>query len=393
MIVELKGVEFENKGSYLMLLAIQSELYSRMPNVMFAIRASSVASPEQIRQVPALRKINLRKNIFDFNKLTYLIPSTMRRFLIKCGIVLESDVDMIMDASGFSYSDQWSSNVRIYHLENELKRFNLTQKLYIFLPQAFGPFSDKDTCDRIRNSFRHAAMICARDKNSFEHLKKILGRPSNLHQFPDITVNLDGFINEAAEIYQDTACIIPNSIMLSSQNPCAHWHSSYEWTLVKAIECYQSLGLKPFFLNHSSQKDIALINKVNACITAPIPVLDEANPLVVKGIIGAAAAVFSSRYHGCLSALSQGKACVGTAWSHKYEALYSEYNAKEFLISSPLNVEKLQRLIAKSCVSQKSATGQIMLCSKRDRKRCLKMWDDISILVKSNIEISKSVKQ
>ena len=143
MIVEIKGVEFKNRGSQLMLWAVVNQLREWWPKVRFAMRSSSIATPEQLLKIPAIRKLSLRKNIVDFNRFTYILPKSFRDRLLKFDIVLEADIDMIIDASGFSYSDQLPSTLRLYHLQNELLRFRRWQKPYVFLPQAFGPFKEK----------------------------------------------------------------------------------------------------------------------------------------------------------------------------------------------------------------------------------------------------------
>jgi colanic acid/amylovoran biosynthesis protein len=62
--------------------------------------------------------------------------------------------------------------------------------------------------------------------------------------------------------------------------------------------------------------------------------LSEADPLALKGVLGGAGLVVSSRYHGCVNALSQAVPCLGTAWSHKYAALFDDFGAGGQLLTS-----------------------------------------------------------
>ena len=55
MIIEIKGVGFENKGAQLMLLAIVEETKHRWPNARFVLSRSS-GTAQQRDMVPALLK-------------------------------------------------------------------------------------------------------------------------------------------------------------------------------------------------------------------------------------------------------------------------------------------------------------------------------------------------
>jgi polysaccharide pyruvyl transferase WcaK-like protein len=374
MIIEIKGVEFENKGSHLMLVAIVRKIRSVWPTAEFALTHSDKASYAQRQNVANFRKVNLRKNYIDINWISYFLPSALRSFLKWCGLVTEADVDMIIDASGFSYSDQWPSKVRIYHLNNELERFHLYVKPYIFLPQAFGPFSHIASRERIKKSFKYAALICAREQESLINIQEITGPLESLVQYNDFTNLADGIVPKLFDHNKSWACIVPNNNMLNVRNVNKTWLDKYEIILVEAISYYRKKGLTPFFLNHEGEKDGALIDYINRIVDEPVPIVMELDPLLVKGVIGASRAVLSSRYHGCISALSQGISCIGTSWSHKYELLYHQYDATELLLDPNTNVEELQRSIDIS-LEEDSHIAKLIACKSLElRANSVDMW-------------------
>ena len=381
MIIEIKGVEFENKGAHLMLVAIVQQLNGRWPHALIALSHSSKASSRQRAAVASLRKIALRKHRIDLNTLSYFLPRWIRQKMMAWGLVTEADIDMIIDASGFSYSDQWPSKVRILHVKNELLRFNRHNKPYLFLPQAFGPFTTASSRRHIADTFDCAAMICARDQISYEHIKGLTGSIPNLYQYGDFTNLAAGVVPASFDRQRRWACIVPNKNMVNQRNVNGAWLPRYEEMLVEAIDYYAELGLKPFFLNHEGGEDGALIARVNAALEQPIPVVAEDDPLAVKGIIGASEAVLCSRYHGCISAMSQGIACIGTSWSHKYELLYDQYGADALLLQPETPTPELKNIIDLSLQKDNDLSKALEANALLLKTESAALWDHIQSIV------------
>lgn len=380
MIVEIKGVEFENKGALLMLASILEKLKEKWPDVEIALSPSVKSSYLQRASVPAWQKFSLRKHVIDLNSLTYRLPVYFRRRLKAWGIVTEVDIDMIIDASGFSYSDQWPSKIRIYHLKKELVRFKNKGKPYIFMPQAFGPFTTKSSRVRIADSFKYAAMICAREQQSYDNLAELTGPIPNLHQYGDFT-NLTSGTIPSWYLGEKQACIVPNKNMVNPRNANKTWIKRYESMLVTAIDYYREKGLSPFFLNHEGNEDGELITRVNSELEEPIPVISEPDALKVKGIIGSSRAVLCSRYHGCISALSAGIACIGTSWSHKYELLYDQYGANELLLSSEVTDDELKAVIDLSLRLDGAQVDAIAKQASLLKHKAGEMWQQFDSVV------------
>lgn len=348
MIIEIKGVEFENKGAELMLHSVLSRVSQYWPDAEIALSPSKKAPFFKRAKLATWQKISFRKLYFDFNELSYYLPNLIKNWLKKWGIITEADIDMVIDASGFSYSDQWDPAMSIRHLAGEINRNAKHHKPYIFMPQAFGPFSADNVRSMINTSFKNAALICAREQDSYQHLHNITGDLAHLKIFGDFTNAQTGIIPSYFTHGDTKACIIPNKNMINPRNKNKSWLDSYKSMLVNAIEIYQQQGLTPFFLNHEGTEDGQLIDEINKSLPTPLNVISEEDPLAVKGIIASCKAVLCSRFHGCVSALSNNVACLGTSWSHKYERLYDGYQANDLLLMPDISKEELSKVIIRT---------------------------------------------
>lgn len=337
MIIEIKGVQFVNKGAELMLYAVLQQIEKLWPDAEIALRACPNSPYLKRARLSAWQKISLRKHIIDLNKFSYSLPTKVNASLKRLGIVTEADIDLVLDASGFAYGDQWPVR-QLTHISHEIARYHANKKPYIFLPQAFGPFSNPALESSIRSHWGKAALIFARDKVSYSHLARCLetDKQTNeaLHLMPDFT-NLVKGNHVGLDNADKTVLIIPNGKMISHRNGRTSWIENYTALMSKmCLEVHDS-GFIPLLLNHDGAKDAKLCEQIIAGSLLELQTITLDDPLDVKGVIGEVAAVISSRFHGCVSALSQGVPCIGTSWSHKYEALFADYGQQDMLISTP----------------------------------------------------------
>ena len=137
MKIEIKGVQFVNKGAELMLSAILARIEQYWPDADIVLKGGPLSSYKQRALLGAYQKLSLRKNRLDLNGLFYCMPKSFHRYLKTWGILTEADIDIVLDASGFAYGDQWGW-LQIRHLGAELSRSAKHGKQYVFLPQAFG---------------------------------------------------------------------------------------------------------------------------------------------------------------------------------------------------------------------------------------------------------------
>ncbi|QBL09778.1 polysaccharide pyruvyl transferase family protein [Rheinheimera sp. D18] len=330
MMIEVKGVQFVNKGAELMLHAVLQQLQQHWPEADIAL-APGPNSPYKARaRLAAYQKLPLSKGRLDLNGLSFFLPARLRNWLkSRLGLVTEADIDVVLDVSGFAYSDQWPSAL-ITQLCNEIKRADKHGKKYILLPQAFGPFTRAADISQLKAALPLATLVCAREHTSYQYLRTLLGDAQNVVQYPDFTNLVKADLADEQMVPADTVLIIPNSNMVSSRNKQALWQQTYIPMLQHAIQSIRRFGFTPVLLNHEGAADDAICQQLKRDLD--VMLINESDPVAVKGIIASSKAVICSRFHGCVSALSQGVPCLSTSWSHKYERLFEEYQLENCIL-------------------------------------------------------------
>lgn len=344
MFIEIKGVQFVNKGAELMLASVVERVKQYWPEADIVLEGNPLSPYKNRALLGAYQKLSLRKNIIDLNFLSYYLPKNIRNYLKKWGIVTEADINIVLDAAGFAYGDQWGA-LKVKHLGGELKRYKNNSCKYIFLPQALGPFSRTADQQVLKETLPNAALICAREEDSCKHIRALIGDAENLVQYPDFTNAVKGVVPDYWQDGQQKVCFIPNSNMIGVKNKNERWKNNYISIMTLLMTQVQSLGYEVVLLNHEGEGDRDICNVLNQHFDNKLTIIEESDPLKVKGIIGDSKAIVCSRFHGCVSALSQGVVNLGTSWSHKYEQLFKEYGVSELLIDPNVSDEAQIALI------------------------------------------------
>jgi polysaccharide pyruvyl transferase WcaK-like protein len=345
MIIELRGVEFHNKGAELMLLAILEKVRSRFPTAIFVMEVSKITPLEKQRKLGIYAKLEVQRlwnrgrSIGQFNFLT---PGYLKR----CGgMITENEVDVVLDGSGFAFGDFWGPEYAQRRLSNCIARWKKAGKKVVLLPQAFGKFENQKLQEEMKRIISRADLIFARDRFSYGYLREVQQNDSNTFLKPDFTNLIAGHV----PLYFDAAAlevaIIPNNKLV--QSGVFSSKAAYLDFLKRTVDIVAAKGKKPFFLIHEGRKDLDLAEHVNADFGMQVPIVVEDDPLAVKGMIGLCEAVITSRFHGLVSALTQSVPCLCVGWSHKYVALMEDYDyAEGLLVDKDLSAEGLTQKIA-----------------------------------------------
>lgn len=351
MLIEIRGVQFNNKGAYLMLQACLEQIYRLWPEADIALEPSANSPYIARSKLGVYQKVPLQFKGVRFHRLAWLLPKKLKKFLKhNFGFVFESDIDLVLDASGFAYGDQWGGRA-VKSVSAEIKRLRRHHSGYIFLPQAMGPFTDPKDRAALAAALPKALLVCPRDNESTGYLQQCC-QSSVIQQFADFTNLVAPKVPE--ELPEQYALIIPNSAMISRKNNDKGWHEHYLRVLEASILAVRKSGMQPILLNHEGPQDRVICEQLQQKFR-DIPVVSPKTPDVVKGWISQAQLVISSRFHGCVSALSTSVPCIGTSWSHKYEMLFSEYQQSAMLLQPGSDVTQIIELIEVACSERNKA--------------------------------------
>ncbi|MBT0587610.1 polysaccharide pyruvyl transferase family protein [Alteromonas oceanisediminis] len=374
MNIEIRGTQFVNKGAELMLHAVLQALAEWRSDINVVLRPNRQTPYACIANVGAYKKLMLQKGPLNLNRFSDLIPQSWRKQMAQqWGIITEADIDAVLDASGFAYGDQWPSRV-ITQLCAELHRFDQRNKPYVLLPQALGAFTRPTDVHALQRALPKASLILAREASSYNHVAELLSDQSNLRQFPDFTNIVKGRCPDYFTDGKSTLLLVPNNKMVSSQNSNNLWATRYLNLFVQLSELGIAEGLTPVILNHEGAGDAPICADIAAACSQPLKIIEENDPLVVKGIIGQSRAVVCSRFHGCVSALSQGVPCIGTSWSFKYERLFEEYEQQKFMLQADSSVAEVNALFTHLMAQQTDPDRGPILAFKR---RTEQMWQTV----------------
>jgi polysaccharide pyruvyl transferase WcaK-like protein len=372
MLIEIRGTDFVNKGAELMLNAVHQKVSSELPDTSF-VTAPYVNDYQSRLELGLYQKIWFQRYGIQWGRLGLLIPKKLRKAY---GMILDKEINVVLDASGFSYSDQWGDSPSLI-MASCTRKWKKRGVKVILLPQAMGPF----TSNKIRKAFtfiaENADLVFPRDDISYKHVTELVGKRDNVFQAPDFTNIVSGKMPDNPEKFKGRYCLIPNYRMIdkTSDGQSIHYSSFCATCLKYLVE----LGQKPFILIHEGTNDMKLAEKIVEESGNKIEIFRETNALKIKGIIGLCDGVISSRFHGLVSALSQGVPSIATGWSHKYDMLFKEYGLSDGCISVTIDNQVLRNKIEQITQqnSRKEIISNITKAAALYKKQTEAMWQKV----------------
>lgn len=330
MRIEARPGSFINKGGELMMRAIEQELGRDAELVV----EPWIAPYTERARLGLGQKLWVRRLGPAAGWPAAALSRPVRR---RFGIVAEPEIGAVLDASGFRYTDDDRYGARsARELATNATRWRAQGMTVILLPQAFGPFRTAAVREPFQRALEAVDLVYARDPQSEAHLRELSPGDERLRRAPDFTIDLVGraLATEpglAARLgAAPYACIVPNDRMLERTEPAVA--AGYLGFLESIAHALHALGLRPVLLLHEAAADTAFADRLRPALGPEPLAITAADPLLLKGILGGAAVVVSSRYHALISAMSQGVPVIATGWSHKYVTLLDAFGCPEQLL-------------------------------------------------------------
>jgi colanic acid/amylovoran biosynthesis protein len=284
----------------------------------------------------------------------------------------------LLDASGFALGDQWAASGRRNRTLEKFRSFRRAGKSVVLLPQAFGPFQANLAMRGVaRDMVETTDLVYARDESSLGHLREIVPDHPGLRLAPDFTALVEGLAPCDMPAGDAPAAVIPNTQMVVRTDI---GEDGYLGFLIGSIQLLRANGLDPFVLLYETSKDRAIAAAVQSEL-GDVEVVEHPDARVLKGIIGRCVVTVGSRFHGLVSALSQGVPSIGTGWSHKYSELFREYGCSECLVDLRSNPERFADIVSE-VVSQRELRRKALLeRAVPIRHQIRAMWGEIDSLL------------
>ncbi len=341
---------FVNKGAELMLISVVQQIEKRLPNAQIVLpNAVYYENPSYCvkHRIQPMKKnsVKLKKMMMNF---------VYRNILNKTCYITPDQIDVVLDAGGFQFGDQWGhTQASVNAIARYYSAFSKKGRKIIFLSQAFGPFKQETSQKMMKTVYGFADVLYAREQVSYDYLKELFPEGGKIHLCPDFTCLSENKSRRNIVLPDGCVLIVPNAKMITHSD--SEVSSNYLSFLKEIIAFLLNRNEKVVLLNHEGEDDELLLEKINANLTERLLLLSNLDALEVKRIIGSAKLLISSRFHGVVSGLTQCIPTLCTSWSHKYYELLKEHGCSNNALDIN-GVENAKAIIADALENPKEHT-------------------------------------
>jgi len=289
---------------------------------------------------------------------------------------------VLLDCSGYQYGDPWAAMGKVLSLRLvAYQYFKARGGQIILMPQTLGPFSNQISASTAAGVFQIADYVFTRDETSLTHAVSVGCPDSRITIMPDYSNITDAETPANPIEWQNRVGIVPSVRMLDKTPEKVS--SNYMDILHECINWIIGHKMEPFILVHDLE-DKAFAEELNKSMDERVMIVST-SPSKAKGIIAACKALVSSRYHGIVSALSQATPVIGTGWTHKYKALFKDYDCLECLVEC-VSVETLQEALNLICEEpgRSNIIKKLRIRADKNLSRTREMFTQLENIINSS---------
>ncbi|WAM16833.1 polysaccharide pyruvyl transferase family protein [Rhodococcus sp. JS3073] len=278
----------------------------------------------------------------------------------------------VLDASGYALGDPWGTHTATW-LSRKYDQWKAQGLTVVALPQAYGPFEDRDVRELAVSALKNCDRIYAREQESYDHILS-LGIDGDICRIcPDITIG-EGWTDNTIERAKRLV-IVPNWHLSDKRGS-----SEYIECLTEAAEWGKSNGFEVVGLLHEGPRDLEILRRVSQ--RSPFPIISDLSGWDVKKYIAESAVVVAGRYHAVVAALATGTPVITHSWSHKYKQLLRDFGVEHWLTEPGDAVGTIRGI--ESMVAEDSSEAlrrrKLELIGEVDR-----MWSDVHDVLSNEI--------
>lgn len=308
-------------------------------------------------------------------------------------------IDVLIDISGFAYSDHWGQYLskKALGFSKYIKRNN---GKCIYLPQAWGPFTKKKSIKIITQLYKNSKLIYARDEISASYLSGTLSLQNGVIPiYPDIAFLFEGEKCDIARIEIENIFgsnnkdklligISPNMRVYERANGKKSINEYIIFLKRAILNLEKEFSARFLILPHEIRHDLDpvpddryLCRLLAAEIDKDgVKVLDgNMSAAKIKSYIGNLDFLIGSRYHSLIAALSQNIPVASIGWSHKYSELLKLFNLENNVLAYD---EKESQLKLINLISNRDIS--IEMIKKQNiviRKRLNNLFNEVSKII------------
>jgi colanic acid/amylovoran biosynthesis protein len=345
--------DFRNAGDLLMALAVRQACGKKGRLDACFVNGYRISGPHDLMIRGEARQQNQLRQTADASRAYY--PQAVERG------------DLVLDVNGYRHGGHWPRRNTLRDLDFA-RAVRAAGARYILLPKSYGPFDDASAA-LFRDLLLQADAAYARDRESMDFCRP-LDDTGKVRFAPDFTAIYRArptFVSLLA----GSLTFVPN-LKLVERGVFERIEDYIEY-LDLARRYFESKGRRFVVLYHQ-HGDYATL----APLLEPRGILNVYcdDPGLIKCLIGLAAAVVSSRYHGMVNAVSQNVPCLVLGWSHKYSGFLDLYRLSDRLLIAGTEIREL---IAR----YEAIEGDVQLsaCMRAGNERVVReteaMWEQI----------------